>query len=95
MVATTRRRVALMGKIASWTEFAGAQLELVSRKGFVGFDVSQQEQIAVFRSLKRQVQEVTNRAMGAVATDDEGCGKLLRLAFLVQSYTHVIVMQDR
>jgi hypothetical protein len=33
--------------------------------------------------------------MGAIAADDERCGKLSALAFLVERYDHVIVVLDR
>jgi hypothetical protein len=59
------------GKNCQGAELARAELHLVGGEGFVGLGVSQHELRVVHLSLKRQVQEMPNRAMRAVAADDE------------------------
>ena len=71
MVATTRRRVALIGKMATGPNSLGHSCSSSAGSAVVRLDVGQHERGVVGRSLERHVQEMANGAVRAIAADDE------------------------
>ena len=83
------------GKDSDWSELAGAQLQLAGRQGIVRLDVCEQERRSIRCSFKRQVQEMPDSAMGAIAADDEPSAEFQTLVSLLQHHAHVIVVLKR
>src|SRR5262249_31207651 len=60
---------------------ARTKLKFVGGKGRVRLDIGQQEAISVLFALEGQVQQMSNPAMRAITTDDEGSSELGLSAF--------------
>ena len=93
-MATIRRRVALMGKMATGPASLGTQLQLVCRKRLVALDIGQNEQRVVLCSFKRKIQQVADRAVSSIAANDECRRDLAALALPLQCRGDEAVMLD-
>ena len=71
IVATMRRRVELIGKMASEAQFVGAQLHLVRGERFVCLDVRQQKHGLVLCALKWKIQEMAHSAVGTIRSNNK------------------------
>src|SRR5262245_53554402 len=79
-------------KDRQWAELTRAQMQLVCRKSLVRLNVRKRKRILVFRPRERHSQQMPNRAVSAVATDDEGSPELNRSAFVFSLDVYAIVL---
>jgi hypothetical protein len=74
--------------------FAGAQLQLITRRRVVGLDVGQHVRRFVLRPLERQAEQMPNSAVGPVAADHEGGADLKSLASAIEHRRHAVAILD-